>query len=360
MIIHEEAFGAGQVDDHPSNDGSDLKEKYQNTEWLKERLAAFLAEKLNSELLLAKFHRISNGFSWITWTFEMSLPGQSSKRDLVLRIGPHDGLLAPYDATREAIMLGIFANSAVPVPEVLFFSNDTSIFGAPFTVCERMRGTAFNPWTIAQDPKEAQSLQSILRQFVDTLAMIHATPWRGTPAAELAGKADVEAAALDQIQYWEDRYRKNQLECLPIIELAFSWLRSHAPVAPKVALLHGDYRIGNFLTENGTITAILDWEMSHFGDPHQDIAWALYPPFGMPRLMERSSFFEAYSRNSGLDISEKAIGYYSALNLLKVTIINLIGFGSFVRRSSDMRLASLGYMTSSHLAQLMRAIRAIS
>lgn len=344
----------------PVNEVSVLKEQYQDTDWVRDRLATFLAGELNGNVLLSNFRRISNGFSWITWTFEMSLSGAASKRDLVFRIGPTDGLLAPYSAEKEAVILKVFATSAVRVPEVLFCSDDPSIFGAPFTVCEKMPGAAFVPWTVTQDPNAKQALWPILHQFVNILAAIHTTSWRETPAAELAGETTVETAALDQISYWEGRYRENQFECLPILEWALIWLRKNAPVAPKIALLDGDYRIGNFLTQAGTITAILDWEMSHFGDPHQDIAWALYPPFGMPGLMERSEFFDAYNKQTGTAISEKTIGYYSALNLLKMTVINLIGLGSFIRQSNDMRLASLGYLTSSHLAQLMKVIRSIS
>jgi aminoglycoside phosphotransferase (APT) family kinase protein len=40
-----------------------------------------------------------------------------------------------------------------------------------------------------------------------------------------------------------------------------------------VAIVHGDYRTGNFLEHAGRITAILDWELVHLGDPMEDLGW---------------------------------------------------------------------------------------
>jgi len=50
--------------------------------------------------------------------------------------------------------------------------------------------------------------------------------------------------------------------------------RHPPPPAQKLSIVHGDYRIGNFLhDEKGNITAVLDWEMAHIGDPYEDFAW---------------------------------------------------------------------------------------
>ena len=38
---------------------------------------------------------------------------------------------------------------------------------------------------------------------------------------------------------------------VPMLEWAALWLRDHAPPAPRVSIVHGDYRIGNFLVEDG-------------------------------------------------------------------------------------------------------------
>ena len=38
-------------------------------------------------------------------------------------------------------------------------------------------------------------------------------------------------------------------------------------------LVHGDYRTGNYLADESGVTAILDWEGAHLGDPVEDLGW---------------------------------------------------------------------------------------
>jgi hypothetical protein len=38
-------------------------------------------------------------------------------------------------------------------------------------------------------------------------------------------------------------------------------------------LNHGDYRMGNLLVEGSALTGVLDWEIAHFGDRHEDLAF---------------------------------------------------------------------------------------
>jgi prepilin-type processing-associated H-X9-DG protein len=59
-----------------------------------------------------------------------------------------------------------------------------------------------------------------------------------------------------------------------LIDLAFAWLDKHPPTPPDAPLLvHGDAGPGNFLFADGHLTALLDWELAHPGDPTEDLAW---------------------------------------------------------------------------------------
>ena len=60
----------------------------------------------------------------------------------------------------------------------------------------------------------------------------------------------------------------------PSFRLGLRWLRRHAaPVVPPVSIVHGDFRLGNLLVSNEGISAVLDWELAHRGDPMEDLAW---------------------------------------------------------------------------------------
>jgi aminoglycoside phosphotransferase (APT) family kinase protein len=60
----------------------------------------------------------------------------------------------------------------------------------------------------------------------------------------------------------------------PTFRLGINWLRRHAPShVPEPVLVHGDFRLGNFLATRSGLAAVLDWEIAHLGDPMEDIAW---------------------------------------------------------------------------------------
>ncbi|MBC8187401.1 MAG: phosphotransferase family protein [Proteobacteria bacterium] len=60
----------------------------------------------------------------------------------------------------------------------------------------------------------------------------------------------------------------------PTFRLGVSWLRRHAsPFEGVPVIVHGDFRLGNFLASDRGLTAVLDWELVHRGDPMEDLAW---------------------------------------------------------------------------------------
>jgi aminoglycoside phosphotransferase (APT) family kinase protein len=60
----------------------------------------------------------------------------------------------------------------------------------------------------------------------------------------------------------------------PTFRLGVRWLRRHrTDDAPKPAVIHGDFRLGNLLVSDQGISAVLDWELAHLGDPMEDLAW---------------------------------------------------------------------------------------
>jgi len=55
--------------------------------------------------------------------------------------------------------------------------------------------------------------------------------------------------------------------------LGLKWLEDNCPPPVEPVLNHGDYRMGNLLVEGSALTGVLDWELAHFGDPHEDLAF---------------------------------------------------------------------------------------
>ena len=86
---------------------------------------------------------------------------------------------------------------------------------------------------------------------------------RRSPHREAADQVAALRAALDSLDQPQ-----------PVFELALSWLdrRRPAPTA-RPLLVHGDFRTGNYLADESGVTAILDWEGAHLGDPIEDLGW---------------------------------------------------------------------------------------
>ena len=74
--------------------------------------------------------------------------------------------------------------------------------------------------------------------------------------------------------------------------------------------MHGDFRVGNILYDEEGLTAVLDWEGVHIGEPEEDLAWFCTRVwrFGMIEMeaggiASREDWLCAYESASGLAIS---------------------------------------------------------
>ena len=128
------------------------------------------------------------------------------------------------------------------------------------------------------------------------------------------------------------------------------WLRANSPGPAEPRLVHGDFRLGNFIVDEDGLAAVIDWELAHLGDPAEDIGWLCIrswrfgnddrPVAGVGGLDE---FISAYESAGGASVDRDRIRYWEAFGNVKWAVIcarqahdHLTG----VRRSHE--LASLG------------------
>ena len=55
-------------------------------------------------------------------------------------------------------------------------------------------------------------------------------------------------------------------------------------------MVHGDFRFGNVLYDDTRVTAMLDWEMVHLGDPLEDLAWAYRTRWSLEQFVPLDEF----------------------------------------------------------------------
>ena len=94
------------------------------------------------------------------------------------------------------------------------------------------------------------------------------------------------------------------------MRLSLDWLERNVPdFDGPVVLVQGDTGPGNFMYENGKVTAVVDWELAHFGDPMDDIAW-----LSLRTVQDTFTHFpdrlREYEELSGNAIDAERVWYY--------------------------------------------------
>jgi hypothetical protein len=150
-----------------------------------------------------------------------------------------------------------------------------------------------NPAAILANPP-TKLISDIARE----LARIHAIPLSVLPA--LPAVETVEALAQLKVRFTD--YGGDR----PILALAIKWCEDHLPAPAPAVLVHGDFRMGNIMVDDAGVAAILDWELAHIGDAHEDLAWGCInawrfghidrPAFGCADL---DTYFAAYEAAGG-------------------------------------------------------------
>lgn len=240
------------------------------------RLLRFLDNEGLKSATIEALQSFTVGFSWITFGFDARWreAGQEHTRRMILRLSQPNGIFAPYKASPEFVTLRALQGHGAPVPHVHWRSDASDDFGAPFIIADFVRGEAPIPWTPDGGPAFDEPTRANLgRQFVAALAAIRRFDWRGAGLDVIGGPTEAAGAASDRIELWERPLGQWSDMRVPMLEWAAIWLRENAPAAPSVSIVHGDYRIGNFLVEDGRITSILDWELARLGDPVEDLGW---------------------------------------------------------------------------------------
>lgn len=141
-------------------------------------------------------------------------------------------------------------------------------------------GAYFLPWRqgealggrVVRHPSLERARAGLCAELTRELAKLQAvTPGRNSELLAALGPppADPARAAIETLAAMIERLPQRR----PALELALLWLRERCPAPCAPSLVHGDFRVGNFLVEPEGLSAILDWEFAHWGDPVEDLGW---------------------------------------------------------------------------------------
>jgi aminoglycoside phosphotransferase (APT) family kinase protein len=335
---------------------------------MEDRIAAYLQTKLPAaEVRVSNLSRIPGGASRETWMFDAAWDSEGGEQSqaFVVRIDPPASLLET-DREAEFAFYSSFWGTSVPVPRMRWLEADGGILGGPFFIIDRVLGCEGST-RAPQAPPFLAAQPELARNLYEILGAIATFDWQDAPCAKVAEAPTVETAWRKELDHWEGIITAQELSPQPIMRAAIRWLRANPPPpAQRISVVHGDYRVGNFLyREDGSIHAIVDWEMAHLGDPIEDLAWSFNESWqwankdGRPGgIVERTKAIEIWERASGLRADPAAVHWWDVFTNVKCQGIWITGARSFQEgRSNELMLAVIGQsLTNNQDQALLRTI----
>jgi len=281
-----------------------------------------MAGKIGADCTLTQCRRLTAGASADTWWLEADCAGS---RQWVLRLDAGaEGLGMAPGKYWEARTQQAAGDAGCPVAQVLLVLEGNEGLGDGYLM-NALPGESLPPVLLKESAYQT-ARERFAVQSAQALAAIHRTPLSSLTAPATRGAlATLDARTqLDQLYAMHQDYG----ESLPVFSLAYGWLRDHVPAAAEPGLVHGDFRLGNFLFTGTDLCGVLDWELAHLGDPLEDLGWLCVNAWRFGRrhnpvagLASREAFHAAYAAASGRTVDPDHVRYWELLGTFKWGVI---------------------------------------
>jgi aminoglycoside phosphotransferase (APT) family kinase protein len=266
------------------------------------RLAAWVAEAAGHPVVALE--RVGYGASRATYLVD------AGTVPLVARVDTGDGPMAGTELSlgREAVAYRALVSTGVRIPRLLAESPDGTAL-----LVERATGT-----------HELAGLDSATRSaiyddYVDAVAELHRVDAAGLHLPGYRHPADGPSHAREELALWGRILHERTTSPWPLAHLALAVLHRCAPATvERTVFCHGDVGPGNFLHDGRRVTALLDWEFPHLGDPMDDLAWWVFRGHDVAGgCGDLGAQLARWSDATGLPVDAARIEYYRAVVMLR-------------------------------------------
>jgi aminoglycoside phosphotransferase (APT) family kinase protein len=299
-----------------------------------DRLAAWFREQLGKNVTVEERGRAELGHS--AETLLLTLVTSRERREVVVRVRPEPpGLLEPYDLERQFTILRAVEPTPVRAPRALWYEPTGDVLGAEFYVMEWLPGSVYErgvPDEIRNDPGLTRRM---CEGMVDQIAAVHLS------GVDLGGGDEYVAR---ELEHWAAEARR--AASLLDVDRLVAALGGCQPPTPRITLVHGDTKPGNFAFVDGEVTGLFDWEMATMGDPFADIGWAevcwRFPGYftSLPGAPSADDLVGRWEAATGLRAEHRA--WHRAMQALKMAAILLVGGYLFEKgHTNDPRLKEM-------------------
>jgi aminoglycoside phosphotransferase (APT) family kinase protein len=278
-----------------------------------------------------------------------------------------------HDMAREHRVITALGPTAVPVPATIGLCDDPAVNGSPFYVMEFVDGHIVRDAGSAERDLDEAGRRRAGESLADTLAALHAVD---VDAVGLGDFAKRDGYIERQLRRWYEQFRNSEVEGLDtatIVGAVHDRLAADVPAQLGTSIVHGDYRLDNtVLSPDGSVRAVLDWEICTLGDPLADVGLLMVywtdpgdeaallgvTPTTVAGFPDRAAMRTRYAAASGRDLGALdfyvAFGYWKLACILQGVYARYVGgaaagdrssvddFGRSVVRLAEMAQQALG------------------
>jgi len=279
--------------------------------------------------------RLSGGASRVTSAFDLE-SAAGEVRKLVLQQVRGIDLTRHPGVEMEAGLLRAARRAGVPVPEVVAAGAADGL-DPGWLVVEHLEGETI-PRRILRDVALAPARRLLTEQTATALAAIHSIDAASVPGLPGADPLRQPLGFLDALH-----------EHRPVLELGARWLALAERPDGESAVVHGDFRMGNFLVDERGLRGVLDWELAHCGNPVEDIGWLCSRSwrFGGPGRVGGfgglDGFLAAYAAAGGRAVDVDEVRWWEVYASVKWAVICLLQAATHLSGSTrSVELAAIG------------------
>jgi len=252
------------------------------------------------------------------WVADVTRP-DGSTAEYFLRLDRESDGRGTHSVKSEAKVQAALAETGLKVPAIRAWSEELQA-----ALHQRMPGRA------DLDNTGPEEQAAVLEDFIGQLVLLHSLDPDSLGLDHMPVPATSAECALGEIDFVEQFL--GGMVADPLYTYALQWIRRHVPERlDRVSFLQGDTGPANFMFCEGRVSAIVDWEWAHFGDPMEDLGNICTREFFCPSTPGEGlgPIFRRYEELSGFPVHLDSVRYYrvqqfvrSIVSLARVTAVN--------------------------------------